>query len=568
MTIINRQWQSVPGASEVLIYPYLRKPDILSSNAFLLATSEQIALIDPGALVEQVEELLSLIRRLLEEKPRPLLIYLTHCHIDHALEASRFYLLRKTIPVWIAVHHDGVAALASGDAQKTIAELYNLEFPGFHPDIPLLPPSSRTSLHSRTIPLPDGSCIAVQTAQLPSPGMAPFFRKLLPLGDGQSLAWYPTPGHSPDSVCIRVGTLLFIGDILTAINPLVAGISGWNREDFLNTANHLIWLLDNTDIAWCCPGHGGVVAAPMVAELLRKMLPRAARLKDVEAMDARRLRATTGYALEILEEAEEVFTAIAGRLYYLAYHLENMGEEQLAQGYRQLLEADTIDACLRDLHLFAEDLQAGEKLAVEFAHRALGVIQKIHKLFDQEKLGGVIPVHLTTRARLLLLDFINAAKGVRNREDSVATDLNALIKDTIKELRKSPHDDQTILDAAADERQFLAALAARVAYVPLFEDIRVAFTPQESLPLAHIAAARFVDTLTDFLSLLAGRDIRDISLSTSRADNAVELQIHCPQKDILDRIGTAKEKVFARRFGACGLDLSLRKDRLHLRTRA
>jgi len=211
-------------------------------------------------------------------------------------------------------------------------------------------------------------------------------------------------------------------------------------------------------------------------------------------------------------------------------------------------------------------LQAGKKLAVEFAHRALGIIQKIHKLFDQEELGGVIPAHLITRARLLLLDFINAAKGLRNREDSVATDLNALIRDTIEELRKSPHDDQAILEAATDERRFLAALAARVAYVPLFEGIRVAFAPQESLPLAYIAAARFADTLTDFLSLLATRDIKEISLSTSRANNAVELQIHCPQKNIPDRIGKAKEKVFTRRFGACGLDLSLRKDRLHLRT--
>ncbi len=566
MTIINRQWQSVPGAAEVLIYPYLRKPDVLSSNAFLLATSEQIVLIDPGALAEQADELLSLIRRLLEEKPRPVLIYLTHCHIDHALEASRFYLLRKTVPVWIAVHHDGVAALASGDPKRTIAELYNLEFPRFTPDIPLLPPSSRAPLHSRTIDLPDASSIPVETAQLPTTGKAPFFRKLLPLGDGEFLAWYPTPGHSPDSICIKVGSLLFIGDILTAINPMVAGISGWNREDFLNSANHLIWLLDTADIAWCCPGHGGVVAAPMVAELLRKMLPRAAHLEDVAAMDARRLRATAAYALEILEEAEEVFTAIAGRLYYLAYHLENMGEEPLAQRYRRSLEADTIDACLRDLHLFAEDLQAGKKLAVEFAHRALGIIQKIHKLFDQEELGGVIPGHLITRAKLLLLDFINAAKGLRNREDSVATDLNALIRDTIEELRKSPHDDQAILDAAADERQFLAALAARVAYVPLFEDIRVAFSPQESLPLAYIAAARFADTLTDFLSLLATRDIKEISLSTSRANNAVELQIHCPQKNIPDRIGKAKEKVFTRRFRTCGFELSIRKERLHLRT--
>ncbi|MEI8171963.1 MAG: MBL fold metallo-hydrolase [Deltaproteobacteria bacterium] len=564
MTLLNRQWQSVAGTRHVRIYPYLRKPDVLSSNTFLIETPEQLTLIDPGAMEDQSREIETIVRNLFLEKPRAVLIYLTHCHIDHAFHVPRYLAIRDQIPVWVAVHHDAVETMITGDPKRTISELYGFDYPCFSPDISLLPPHVRDSLMAREIYLPDQTRIPVETVRLETTIDVPFYRKRLPLGGGDVLEWFPTPGHSPDSVCLRVGELLFIGDILAAVNPMVAGISGWSQHDYIHSATHLIWLLENTDIAWCCPGHGGVISSPQVIDFLRKMRSQAARLGDIAKMDARRLRYTTEHALEILIEAEEVFSTIAGRLYYLAYHLENLEEEDLAQHYRQCLEADKIDECLLNLRLLADDFHAGKKLEVEFAHRALGIIQKVRILFDQERLRAVIPVTLLHRANLLLMDFINATKGCRNLDDIVAADLNQLMEDILLDLKKSPHDDDAILDAANDKEQFLAALVSRIVYVPLFEDVKITFTPQSDLPLTRIAAARFSDTLTDFLGLLTVRDCNEICLSTAWEDDHGEIQVLCPGKNIKDTVGEAKWNSFARRFGMCGLELSAQGQRLHL----
>jgi len=566
MTLLNRQWQPILGTRLIRIYPYFRKPDVLSSNTFLIESPEQITLIDPGAMEEQSREIETIIRGLFLENPRPVFIYLTHCHIDHSLHLPRYIAMRDQIPVWIAVHQDAVEAISTGDPKRTIAELYGLDYPCISPDISLLPPHIRTSLLAREVHLPDQTSIPINTVHLETTIDEPFYRKRLPLGGGEVLEWFPTPGHSPDSVCLKVGDILFIGDILAAVNPMVAGISGWSQQDYINSATHLIWLLENADIAWCCPGHGGVIPAPLVIDMLKKVRSQAMRLGDIVEMNARRLRYTTEHALEMLAEAEEVFSTIAGRLYYLAHHLENLEEEELAQEYRQLLEADKIDDGLLTLRILAEDLRAGKKLEVEFAHRALGIIQKIRTLFDRERLGCVIPRNLLQRANLLLLDFINTTKGCRNLEDIVAADLNQILEEILLDFRKSPHDDAAIMDTVEDKQQFLASLAARIAYIPLFEDVKIIFTPRGNLPLIHIASARFTDTLTDFLNLLASRDNNEIRLSTAWEDGRCITQVLCPGKNIKDVIGKAKWNSFSRRFGMCGLEMIAQGPHLHLCT--
>ena len=75
--------QSVPGTRNVTIYPYLCKIDIMSSNSYLLSSPGQIALIDPGGVQSQIECLEEEIQILQDELPRPVVVYLTHVHIDH-----------------------------------------------------------------------------------------------------------------------------------------------------------------------------------------------------------------------------------------------------------------------------------------------------------------------------------------------------------------------------------------------------------------------------------------------------------------------------------------------------
>ena len=140
------------------------------------------------------------------------------------------------------------------------------------------------------------------------------------------------------------------------------------------------------------------------------------------------------------------------------------------------------------------------------------------------------------------------------------------MEDILLDLKKSPHDADAILDAANDKEQFLSALAARIAYIPLFEDVQITFTPQSNLPLTRIAASRFSDTLTDFLGLLTVRYCKEICLSTAWNDDHGEIQVLCPGKNIRDTVGEAKWNSFARRFGMSGLELSVQGQQLHLRS--
>jgi len=67
---------------------------------------------------------------------------------------------------------------------------------------------------------------------------------------------YFIPGHSPDSICIRIGEILFAGDFFLAVNFLLAGAVGWNQTDMMNSISHMFWLAENTDVNCFCTGRG------------------------------------------------------------------------------------------------------------------------------------------------------------------------------------------------------------------------------------------------------------------------------------------------------------------------
>jgi hypothetical protein len=73
--LINQVWQPLPGTRQAEIYPYLRKPDLLSSNSCLICTPEQIIMIDAGALAAQTADLGRMLKECLRERSRPVIIY-------------------------------------------------------------------------------------------------------------------------------------------------------------------------------------------------------------------------------------------------------------------------------------------------------------------------------------------------------------------------------------------------------------------------------------------------------------------------------------------------------------
>ena len=564
--LINQIWQPLPGTRRSEIYPYLRKPDLLSSNSCLIRTPEQILLIDAGALAAQTADLGRIIKECHRERSCPVIIYLTHCHIDHSLQVTSYRQILPTASVWIAIQEKGAGYLTKGDPRKTIAELYGMIFPSMQPDIRLLTAQDRKRGALRRINLAPDVLLMLQTEVVPTDLGRPLFRQTISMGGGDDLEIYPAPGHSPDSVCIRVGEVLFIGDLLAAANPMVAGISGWHRDDLIDTLQQVLWLLDNMPIRFCYPGHGGIIPADKTRDILQRLQLKTSRLGDVTEMNEERLFQITDFALELIDEAEEVFSSIAGRLLYVAYQLEQLEEEAAADRCRTAMPMEQIDGCLLEFRNLCHSLDAGKIRRVEFAHGALHIVEKIKTLFDPRPLSAILSQSLINRGTSLLLDFIGIANGCRNLEEFIPTDVNALIDDVVQAWQSNPHLDASIIDYADDYEKYLAALVLRIGHEPVANRPALCFAPLDKIPFVRIAAARFFDTLLNFLEWIKQADPSSINIATG-IDRASPFITVMPR----GRDGSSptfhegkKINSFNRRFRMCGLILKMEKDGFRL----
>lgn len=550
--LINRLWQPLPGSRRAEIYPYIRKPDLLSANSCIIRTAEQILLIDPGALEEQTRDLCDVIRQCGQEHSRPVLIYITHCHIDHVLQAPLCRQANAGGPAWIAVQEEGAGTLIRGDEKRSIAALYGIPFPPFTPDFLLMTRQDRDSLASRNICLSRAQKLTLHTERLPTQDGHHLYRQRIPIGDGECLFLYQTPGHSPDSLCIQIGEVLFIGDLLAAVNPMVAGIPGWSRNDYLQSLAHILWLLENAGIRLGCPGHGDILSATDTRESVQRLIHEAQSLGELEEVNRERMLFTAECALELIDEAEEIFSAIAGRLGYVSYQLETLEEPKAASGCQSLMDMDGIDACLAAFRQFCGELEQGRLLKIKFVLAVLGIVKKIRKLFDRGRLEAVIQPSLLNRADRLLIDFIGVARGVRNPEEFVWTDPGKAIREILRDLQDSPHADRSIIDASAHQEDYLAALTARIGYADLFEKTVLEVNCFGPLPPVRLAVARFADTLTHLLEFLAVRGAGSISIEAGMERDTPFVRISARGETLAAGIESKKSRSFGSRFRMSG----------------
>ena len=339
MLLEDRTWQDVPGAPGTRIFAFIRKPDVVCSNAYIIDAPDQVLVIDPGADRVQMDEIFAQLRKLVASGKSHTSFYLTHCHVDHC------YLLFSGMGDWtpedivVMAQAEGAHALLHRDTEVTQARVMGWDFPPLEIKVAVrgLLDSSEVK---RTVEQ------ATLMEKLAVDGCPPLSTQRIPLGGEVALIAYHTPGHSPDSVCYQLGDLLFTGDLLYAMDSGVIGLVGWDKVAMLTSVRHVAWILSHLGIVTCCPGHGRCLAADSAVRILGRMEKELAGLGELQTKDAERIRFTSEYALDLLEEANDNFSIIAGRLYYLSYHLEDLEEDDEARKYIKMLEADRIDEML------------------------------------------------------------------------------------------------------------------------------------------------------------------------------------------------------------------------------
>lgn len=204
--------QPVQGTRNVSIYPYLRKIDIMSSNSYLLSSSEQIALIDPGGLESQINRLEEEVQILQDELPRPVVVYLTHVHIDHWYQLKQGKTFTELSKAFLAVQETGAEALEMNDPRLTLSTLLDRPMTTVPVDIRLLSSLDKAKLRRNSLDIKEWTFDYVTKSRWIAEDLL-LYSQIVPLGKGDCLEIYHTPGHSPDGVCIRAGSMLFVGEI-------------------------------------------------------------------------------------------------------------------------------------------------------------------------------------------------------------------------------------------------------------------------------------------------------------------------------------------------------------------
>jgi glyoxylase-like metal-dependent hydrolase (beta-lactamase superfamily II) len=255
-SLVSLSWQPLPGAPGARIYPLIRKLDTTSSNAYLIQTDDVILLIDPGGLPEQAAQLALVIEECRGERDRPVFVFLTHAHVDHFLGTQYTPAFAHSEAAVFAVQETGAAALESGDGKLTQADLLGQTISPFRIGLPLLTDERAGSCGVPVFrAFSNGATVSI-TRELTPAGLA---WERIRFGSGPGLEVYHTPGHSPDSICIQVGRLLFIGDVLFAANPGIAGICGWDQAALIRSLDGIeaLFAEEGIDLAGPRAGYCG-----------------------------------------------------------------------------------------------------------------------------------------------------------------------------------------------------------------------------------------------------------------------------------------------------------------------
>lgn len=522
--LVSLAWQPLPGAEGTQIFPLFRKIDTISSNSYLIQSPDAILLIDPGGLPEQAEQLMQLVADCRREKERPVYLILTHAHIDHFIAVQNIPAFAWAQTVVIMVQDAGASALERGDSRLTQADLLNVTIRPMKIGFALLTPGRRESPGIPVeICLANGGRLTVTASAGESAGLP--WRETVVFGPSLTAEIYHTPGHSPDSICIRIGTILFTGDLFFAANPGVAGLAGWSQEDLIRSLDGIAALLKNGGISAICPGHGRLILPGDAEKTLVAVKKDACALSNIAEFNRDRARETAAYAEDCMEEVNELFTIMAGRLYYASFVLDELGESDIAEEMNSLINGDTIDEILDAFRLFAEEHHRGSGVSVHLALKAGQVITKLQRSFNQEELARIIDPTLVSRASRLLSDYITMFRGFTPPREITVADLPALTMALVEGLSVPSCSDDDVMSSVDDEKAFARMLLARIGTRPLLEDVRFSMEGATEPCMAVIDRDHFTDVLTYLFEELVGTGSDEIRLTLARDGMDIRVSI-------------------------------------------
>jgi hypothetical protein len=349
---------------------------------------------------------------------------------------------------------------------------------------------------------------------------------------------YPVPGHSPCSTLLRIGDVLWVGDLPFAVDPGLVGLGGWDAEALARSLRHALWLLEREPHLICCPGHGRLQTAAEMAATLRAMQGRLDRLRHVERLTPQRMAMLREHAQCLLHEASRHFTIIAGQLMILAHRLEHLEEDESAAEVLATLDADRIERELQGLQTFSAAFEAGERLETQLVMKACATMSKVERLLVQGSTPGLSGV-LAMRASRLLRQFQEMAIGLRHLPPARPIDLNAALLKVIATYRPPQTEDDELTwvdDPAAFANWLIGGLArqSRVSAIDFCLEDRVQDSANGAMEIieADTDEQSLLDALAVVIEVMAVASAGDVlHLATTRQGPRVRVAIRAPGVD-------------------------------------
>ncbi|MBA4390380.1 MAG: hypothetical protein C0399_05530 [Syntrophus sp. (in: bacteria)] len=496
-------WVAIPETHNVQIYPIIRKPSVTCSNTFIIKSPRLFIVIDPGADIEQIEHTRQVVMSQQGERFIPVFIFLTHCHIDHFLAVH--LLMDQTFNGEIICHPVAADAIENRDESITLANMNGSMLPVCRVRDRFFRSGEKTviseehplSIESDIMECEDGHVLQLQ---------------IIPLSGKDRMEVFHTPGHSPDSVCYRIGQYICTGDLHLATTPGIAGKSGWDNNKLAASLRAVTELGHKAGTTHIFPGHGNIMSFDKAEQIFLDARKDALRLTGLALFDRERSLYISEYAIVLLEEASSIFSIIAARLLKISYYLEMLDENERAEAILGTIDSEMIDKTVEEFRSFINELK--KKKGAPVISKAVQFSRKVNKLFEPEKISVLFDPYFLRRIKNLLSDFVNVVYGVRFADQETLFDLNNDIEETLASLQKNPIDAEKIFEVLDDNKEFVNELIRRIAYTPLFSTVQLSFFPKQGDLSVTADRQMFQDMLAALLEQLAISEITNISLET------------------------------------------------------
>ena len=447
------------------------------------------------------------------ERVIPVIIFLTHCHIDHFL--SVHLLMDQTVNGEIICHPIAADAIENRDENVTLANMNGSVLPACSVkdrffrsgDKGVNPEGRPLSIESDIVELDEGHTLQ---------------RCVVRLSEDDRIEVFHTPGHSPDGVCYQVGQFMCTGDLHLATSPGIAGKHGWDNDRLAASLKAVAELGERRGTTHVFPGHGNSMSFEKAKKIFLNSSNDALQLSGLALFNRDRSMYVSEYAIVLLEEASSIFSIIAARLLKISYYLELIGEDESAKSIIHAIDSDMLDGMVEEFHGFIVELKG--KRGAPVISKAVQFSRKVNKILETEKISGLFDPHFLRRIKSLLSDFVNVVYGARFAEQQTF-DLNDTVAETQELLRKNPIDSDRIYGALDDDQEFVNELARRIAYTPLFYSTRFSFYPTRESLYVTADKLMFQDILSALLEQFAIEEIDHISLETGCNDGRATLSV-------------------------------------------